>query len=1006
MEFSSLPPVGSWELIVATALITVAITLSATLFFKKLVIPIVTVLIKPLLLIKEMIYRWFALRNPVPISLWNYRRHVLKSWLARIENPVGPAIEVSLESAFAPLRLVSSDEDRNIDLLEHAGEHYRTMILGGAGTGKTTLMKSLVVNILTNSASPRLNDLIPVFIRLRHLGTRQHSVMQAIIAAFEDFHFAAAEKFVESAVNQGKLLIVLDGLDEVGVNRTEVAEAIQDFCEKDEQRDLKNRVIVTCREHGYRTQDLQSAIKVAVRVEPFSNHHMRIFLQGWPEHNGKAPINLYSKIQDDPRIVEICRNPLLLTILTGLFLEIDAENFKMPSSRDSFYNACLNELLVQRPARKKQTQKFDADLKLRTLASSSLDRLETASLTDDPEELHIEIIRKHAIKAFMKKEDDLDILELINELTETNAILKHTGASTYTFAHRTIQEYLAAQEALRTRTTDQVLTHFGSPQDLNEVLLFYCSLNRNIPQLSEVLAYFASADEWRRPGECLINMQEVPDIRKVTRICTELYGKIVNLDDHHSNLEVLASIAQLHGDEVGTARELFSKAIDFLSLGMEHTGTTALESVLATKPKMAFKVISALRGHGSPSVRSAAVRMLRDIGTDEALDQLIEIIGGPDKLEKTEAARMLASLISTRKDELLKRAMLFKDRRDSAVWPLEDYFPGRLALPIAEAISKEETKSGDPAINVAAQAIREQRKGIKFLPQWKNVLRDARLRHIERFIEKTFDEIFFWGSGLYILTYVLFTMWGQYSGQHFIVESNPIAMYSISSKKLEKVRLEAIELRTRIRSLCPPNATGFSRVLPWNWSVEPIVPPSIAEGYKHVNRLSEIDFEPYYLSAAELDSLEALVYPNEIQRLTTAIHILQEERLPSRDTSYTAVGTMTPWSGIVFMLIVVTILVANLLARVRHPDDYLYSRGLFLVIAWLGFLFMLIHVRGSHLLVLAPFGLFGFFLLCSNLLGLRPRNPYLKDITHLVPSSLARAKRFHHRRAPRIWYQQ
>jgi hypothetical protein len=67
-------------------------------------------------------------------------------------------------------------------------------------------------------------------------------------------------------------------------------------------------------------------------------------------------LKLYPQIQADPEIRDICRNPLLLTLLTGLYLQ--KEKFDLPASRDAFYQIGIDELLVQRPARKQQHQEY------------------------------------------------------------------------------------------------------------------------------------------------------------------------------------------------------------------------------------------------------------------------------------------------------------------------------------------------------------------------------------------------------------------------------------------------------------------------------------------------------------------------------------------------------------------------------------------------------------------------------------------------------------------------
>ena len=217
-------------------------------------------------------------------------------------------------------------------------------------------MKSLVTSVLKRRCHPELNDLFPVFVVLR-TEAKKHTVEQAIVSALADYHFPSADIFVNSSLSAGRMIIILDGLDEVGVSREFVVEQIFNFCQYDAQRGHQNRIFVTCREHSYRTMDLHGEIPELLQVEPFANHHMRVFLEGWPLYKGRSAIKLYGLIQADHHIRDICRNPLLLTILTGLYL--DTDDFQIPSSREHFYQNAVDELLVRRPARRQIKQSFN-----------------------------------------------------------------------------------------------------------------------------------------------------------------------------------------------------------------------------------------------------------------------------------------------------------------------------------------------------------------------------------------------------------------------------------------------------------------------------------------------------------------------------------------------------------------------------------------------------------------------------------------------------------------------
>jgi hypothetical protein len=160
MELRNLPPQGT----VALLIITVFITVSMTLAINRYGPTILKWLGWPFRKSSEFIYHWIAPRNPLSIALRSYRKLVRRSALARIENPVGPGIEVPLEHAFAPLRLISSAEKEATDLFSYAAAKARFIVLGGPGTGKTTLMKNLILSIIERRSHDELNDLIPVFV--------------------------------------------------------------------------------------------------------------------------------------------------------------------------------------------------------------------------------------------------------------------------------------------------------------------------------------------------------------------------------------------------------------------------------------------------------------------------------------------------------------------------------------------------------------------------------------------------------------------------------------------------------------------------------------------------------------------------------------------------------------------------------------------------------------------------------------------------------------------------
>ena len=989
------PEAGTIQLIVVTALITAFISTLFGVFGKRAAEVLLDFILRPIRFIRESIYRWIAPRNPLSISLRSYKRHVARSNLTRIENPVGPNLSVPLEYAFAPLKLISSDTRDTVDLFEHVARSYRCIVLGGPGTGKTTLMKSLVTSMLGGRSNETLDKLIPVFVVLRNLAKNGHSVKQAIISSFADYHFPGADRFVERALEMGKLLIVLDGLDEVGASREFVANEILRFCEWDEQQQHRNRIIVTCREYSYRIRDLQSAIKDIVRVEPFANHHMRIFLQGWPPHKGRIAMKLYGLIQGDRQLRDICRNPLLLTILTGLFL--DTDSFELPTSRERFYKAAVDELLVQRPARRQIKQSFDPEDKRQVLERVALERLETAKAHEDPEELSTTAIIGKAAEILR---NDFDPHALIKELVDINGIIRPANEESYTCAHRTIQEYFAAREARRTRRTREVVDKFGRRSELIEVLYFYCGLVNNIPAITSIIQAFANQSKWLEAGKCLSHSKESVEKELVTLVASNIRAQIRPKTDFSAALELLSSLAQRDDPGFEVPRRLFADAIDDLAEGYGEQGAAALESVLAASPEAAMKVIPSLLDHESQRWKSAAVQLLRDIGTDEALDRLVQLLVSPDVFVRSEAAKVLAGMVDSRHRDLRERASLLPDKRDADIWPLNKYFPSRLAIPISEALlNPEESKS--IAIRCAVKAFRikqthTEASNRRFIKQWRHVPRDLVFQRSRLTVGRVLTILGIVLPISFLVSTTLVSQLGRYRGETLILCPRKSPVRSIQAARITHVSELSRAVVDDITSKFPPNATGWRRVLPWHWSVEPIIPSEKASAFLTVKGwVNDLVVDPYEVAvkAEQIDELSGLAANDKVSALRTGVDNLAMS-LPRLDGSpYLVVNPSKEGKWSVLMLFLSLPLVifmlrsirSRYLTRLRLQKRELLSVSISIQIAMasigLASLLFLFH-RGTILLRSVPLIAAVSFVIAGFIVPRWPwpNNPLLKTI--------------------------
>jgi len=765
--------------------------------------------------IKTFVWRHIVPYLPRRFALAGYKRHVF-SGLAFIENPVGPNLRVPLETAFAPLALLGKSDDR-IELFSFASEHVRFIVLGGPGTGKTTIMKSLVINILSGSCDPSLNRKVPVFLELRSLSKANFSVEEAVVASFDFYQFAKAADFVKTSLNAGKLVIVLDGLDEVGTDRPKVAQAIRDFCKADNLRDHPNHVIVTCRESSYQTEDLRDVIAEVLRVEPFANHHIRSFLKGWPPHRDRFALGLLQEINADSDIRDICRNPLMLTILTGLYL--DKENFRLPTSRNSFYEQALKELMEDRPGRRGFVQLFRSDDKYQILQRVALRRLEGTTSPDDPELFDKAAIHAAAADVLQMDAKDVKTNDLIDELVRTNGILKQSRDDFYTLNHRTFQEYLAAKESRRTLEPQEAIKLFRPRQELHEVFCMYCGLLDNIPQLNQVLERLSQDGRWLLAGRCLLNMSQVPSEAVIAQVVEGVFAENTR-EQRPLVLELLASLSQRSHKAFDPARRRFNDALDEITAQSSQQSVTGLVSSLARSPEVAARIVKGLLLSPNLEVRRAAVQILRDL---DWIDELIKLLSASQRVERSDAAFLLAGMATTRREELIAYENLFPHFRSAAnIWPLDDVLPTKVAVPIVEALPPDR-RTGVQAMDFAAQYLHGPMEP-KATSQWLHLKRDLKIRKLRVRCGALVIKI----SSIFLLVLMLTPLpiaWFLMARHDAVlIQDKRPYISSFSQTPIADLNQSARDLLDELRSSYPPSSWRDRLRRKLGIAVEPAVP--------------------------------------------------------------------------------------------------------------------------------------------------------------------------------------
>lgn len=227
-----------------------------------------------------------------------------------------------------------------LDLLPQR-ESQRLFILGKPGAGKTTFLRHVAMQ-----AAQGQWDKLPIFVTLRDWSERNLSLLDYIVAQFELHHFPRARAFVQTALEQGRALLLFDGLDEVNIQnkkRDTVIRAIKDIC----TQYARAQCLLTCRNAA---EDYSFEGFRYVEVADFTDAQVQRFAAQWfapksvDTETDSAKAFLDALAQDAHKgIRELCKTPLLMTLVCMTFEE--TRNF--PPRRAELYQEAINGLLVK-----------------------------------------------------------------------------------------------------------------------------------------------------------------------------------------------------------------------------------------------------------------------------------------------------------------------------------------------------------------------------------------------------------------------------------------------------------------------------------------------------------------------------------------------------------------------------------------------------------------------------------------------------------------------------------
>lgn len=354
------------------------------------------------------------------------------------------------------------------------------IIFGGAGAGKTTLIKKICSEVIEDISA--YGFYCPLSLRFREISYSSQNrnqgfglfhILSDILGITISFPMEQSEMFsserdsllrqtILSFLDDNKILLIADGFDEIPT--LELKKQIQEDFEKLALSLKYSRFIVTSRNNDF---SLRLPLTDDYEICPLNDGQIKLIINKWLRNKSKAD-DLLNKIKKSP-YYDTTMRPLTLSHLCAIY---ERRNTIPPKPR-YIYDFVINLLIeiwdqqrsIVRPS---NYANFYIEKKKEFLGHLSFffsyHLARNIFSSDDIRTCYNKIYRSHGLPPSQAK-------KVVTEIENHTGLLVQIGYNSYQFSHKSLQEFLTAKHI----SSMPVIPDYEVIKDLpNEIAIAAC----------------------------------------------------------------------------------------------------------------------------------------------------------------------------------------------------------------------------------------------------------------------------------------------------------------------------------------------------------------------------------------------------------------------------------------------------------------------------------------------------------------------------------------------------